>query len=211
MKRLLFSLLAVFGLMLAMGSRASADSISFDLNTDETLGSPPAGTTQVTIDRISNTSATVTFTNLDPSDALYNFHNVFFNVSGPSAIGTCTQSVSCSSITGTGAGNGPYYFVSNQSGGFGAMTYNVDDTGTAATSVTIDLTATGSNSWTSAGGVLTPNSSGYDASTELYTQSGYQDAGKFTGVTPEPSSMLLLGSGLLALGLALRRKLPAAA
>jgi hypothetical protein len=196
-ERTLPTLLAILGLTLAVSSPALADA-TFYLNTDETAGSPPANTIEVDLSLISSTSAAVTVTNLDPSDISYDLHNVFLNVSGLSMLGACTQLESCSAITGTGTGNGPYYYVSNQSGGFGVMTYNIDDTGTAATSITVDLTASGGNSWTSANSVLTPNSAGYEASVELLTQSGYQAAGSLSSV-PEPSAMLLLGAGLLAL------------
>jgi hypothetical protein len=206
-----FILVAVWGLMLLLSSPAFADTITFYLNTDETPGKPPANTIEVQVTLTSsgpNNNVTITFTNLDPSNSSYDFHNVFFNVNGSSEIGSCTQSSFCSSITGTGSGNGPYYYVSNQSGGYGAMTYNVDDTGTAATSVTIDLTATDGNSWASARNVLTPDGSGYEASVELLTQSGYQAAGSYAA--PEPPGMFLLAAGLLAVGLvvAFRDKLP---
>jgi hypothetical protein len=198
MKRLLLSLLAILVLTLAVGTPAFADSIIFFLNTDETPGQPPANTIEVEVTLTNSTTAVVDFSNQDPSDTSYDLHNVFLNVNGNSEIGSCTPSNNCSSITGTGTGNGPYYYVASQSGGFGTMTYNVDDTGTAATSVTVNLTATGSTTWTSASNVLTPDSSGYEASVELLTQSGYQAAGSYT---PEPSGTLLLGAGLLALGL----------
>jgi hypothetical protein len=146
-------------------------------------------------------TATVTFTNTDTSNSSYNLHNVFLNVSRLSERGACTQLQNCGAVTGTGTGNGPYYFVSNQSGGFGTMTYNVDDTGTPATSVSVDLTATGGNSWASSIDVLTPNAAGYDASVDLVTQSGLQAAGTLVISTPEPSGMLLPFAGLLALGL----------
>ena len=196
------SLLAILGLMLAGGSPAFADTIMFYLNTDETPGIPPANTIRVEITLTStgpDNNATVEVINLDPSVTSYDIHNAFLNVNGSSEIGACTQSVACSYITGTGTGNGPYYYVSNQSGGFGVMTYNIDDTGTAATSVTVYLTATGGNSWASASNVLAPDFSGYEASVDLLTQSGYQAAGTLTAA--EPSGTLLLGGGLLALGL----------
>jgi len=207
MKRPLLNVVAILGLTMAAGSTAFAGTI-FYLNVDETPGSPPANTIKVDVELTStgpDNTATVTFTNLDPSNDLYDFHNVFLNVNGASAIGTstlntCTAINTCGFITGTGAGNGSYYYVANQSGGFGAMTYNVDDTGTAATSVTVDLVATGGNSWTSSNNVLTPDASGYDASVELLTQSGFQAAGAISAV-PEPSGSLLLGAGLLAMGL----------
>jgi len=144
---------------------------------------------------------------------LYNIHNFFLNVSGTSAIGNsngnCVSGQGCTdgAITGTPSGQS-FYFVSNQGGGYGSMTYNVVDTasGNAATSITVYLIATGNTTWANAADVLTPDASGWEASVELHTQSGYQAAGKYSAA--EPPDMLLMGAGLLALGLlpAFKRK-----
>lgn len=201
MKPIRSSLVVILGLTLAVGSSAFASTITFYLNTDETPGQPPANTIEVQVNVTSVDAATVTVTNLS-SNSSYNIANFFLNVNGSSEIGNCTSGVGCATyITGTGTGNGPYYYVSNQGGGYGAMTYNVVDTGKAATSITVDLTAIDGNSWANAYEVLTANTfgTGYSASVDLGTQSGYQAAGK--DAAPEPPGMLLLGVGLLALGL----------
>ena len=207
MKILGWSRFTILALTLAVGSSAFADTITFYLNTDETPGKPPANTIQVQVNVTSPDAATVTVTNLDPSNDLYNIHNFFLNVSGSSAIGSCVSGQGCTggAITSTPSGQS-FYYVSNQGGGYGSMTYNVVDTSAgAATSITVDLTATGGNSWANAADVLTPDNSGWEASVELYTQSGYQAAGHYA---PEPPDMLLMGAGLLALGLlpAFKRK-----
>jgi hypothetical protein len=207
MKILGWSRFTILALTLAVGSSAFADTITFYLNTDETLGKPPANTIEVQVNVTSPDAATVTVTNLDPSNNLYNIHNFFLNVSGSSAIGNCVSGQGCTdgAITSTPSGQS-FYFVSNQGGGYGSMTYNVvDTTAGAANSITVDLTATGGNSWANAADVLSPDNSGWEASVELYTQSGYQAAGHYA---PEPPDMLLMGAGLLALGLlpAFKRK-----
>jgi hypothetical protein len=207
MKTLGWSRFTILALTLAVGSSAFADTITFYLNTDETLGKPLANTIEVQVNVTSPDAATVTVTNLDPSNNLYNIHNFFLNVSGSSAIGNCVSGQGCTdgAITSTPSGQS-FYFVSNQGGGYGSMTYNVvDTTAGAANSITVDLTATGGNSWANAADVLSPDSSGWEASVELYTQSGYQAAGHYA---PEPPDMLLMGAGLLALGLlpAFKRK-----
>jgi hypothetical protein len=208
MKILGWSQFTILALTLAVGSSAFASTISFYLNTDETPGQPPANTIEVQVNVTSPDAATVTVTNLDPSNDLYNIHNFFLNVSGSSAIGSCVSGQGCTdgAITSTPSGQS-FYYVSNQGGGYGSMTYNVvDTTAGAATSVTVDLTATNGNSWANAADVLKPDGSGWEASVELYTQSGYQAAGNDTA--PEPPDMLLMSAGLLALGLlpAFKRK-----
>ena len=95
MKKLIFSVLAVLGLLLAVGSPARADSItSFDLTVDEHGDTtPPADAALVTIDLSSPTIATVTFDAETVGSTLFTLDNVFLNVDGDftaTATGTST-------------------------------------------------------------------------------------------------------------------------
>jgi hypothetical protein len=231
MKKLLFSVLAVFGLMLAMGSSAFADPISFNLTYYETGSAVPiADQVTVTVTTTTGsagdwTGATVTFTPAAGSSLTSIDTPTYINVDPTGGTITC----SAPSVGGcTAAGGGNYMGV--MSFGTGAVE--------GKSSVTMTL-STSSGDWASAASVLTPtcpsnNSApscvnGYDDGSENDSSKGYnptyfsqgneaeveggtQITGYYTAV-PEPSGMLLLGSGLLALGLlaAFKDKLPMAA
>lgn len=235
-QRLRFPVLAILGLMLAMGSSAFATtSITFFLTVDEHGDStPPADAVLVTVALNSSTSATVTFTSGSACStcvAGYYMDDVFFNVSGDFTVGT---------ITGT---DPSYTATANQSlDSYGAVSEEVTpNDGDPSTSIVIPLTAVGGNSWGSPGAVLTstcpsndsiptcaggygvPNpdstsgynagyySKGFDAFGKIGTSStsGSDDDKDLAGYvsTPEPTSVLLLGSAVLLVAGAFRRKL----
>jgi hypothetical protein len=224
MKKLIFSVLAVLGLLLAVGSPARADSItSFDLTVDEHGdATPPADAALVTIDLSSPTIATVTFDAETVGSTLFTLDNVFLNVDGDFT----------ATATGTSTPTQGYTATMDQSlDSYGTMSLEVTPNGGHDSSeIVVTLTAVGGNSWgTSAANVLTPtcpsNGSvptcvgGYDVPSPdggggynagQYSQ-GFEADAKVIGdadvdlagyyATPESSTLLMLGAGLLALGL----------
>lgn len=210
MKRLLFALIAVFGLTLAMGSSAFAQTIDFYLNTAESGGpaSPPAGTIEAIIDLTSPTTAIVTFENVSGNSS-YQISNVFLNVNGTVKIGSCGTGTTtdCGAVTGTGltgAGYNTFLNTSSNNYDWGPFNNEVETNGGNATSISFTLTDT-SGTWTSPSNVITLTSGGVDASVDLVKQSGTQRAGEYT--VPEPGTLTLLGTGLLGIAGLLRRKL----
>lgn len=212
-RRLLF-ILGILGLTLAMASPAFGDSIvTFYLNTDEagcgTGGNPACGPTnviQVTVDLISSGAnkgdALVTFSDT----AGYVIANAFFNTNGANSISEVTS--------------GYTVHTDQATDGFGPMTYNLSG-GTNQTSMSFLLTPINGNVWSTASQVMQATcpggtscgylvtgggynsgaySQGFDAAVALTTQSGQQLA----GYVPEPASLVLLVSGLLALAVARR-------
>jgi hypothetical protein len=211
MHRLFFPVLAIFGLMLAMGSSARADNITFYLTTHECNAPGPCAT-------ISNAAAvSVVVTTTTGSAGDWTGATVEFfgptspsgNVPGPVDIlvngtATCTTTDGGPACTAGGSGGG-------NDGGFGGTFSFGTGAGTPAT-ITDTLTATGSNFWTSAATVL-KDSTGYGPQYShgfmaFDNAAGTQFAGYYTSASvPEPTSVLLFGSVVLLVGGVLRRKL----
>jgi hypothetical protein len=219
MHRFRFSILAACGLMLGLGSYAFGDSFYLTIPEDgshcvanEGAGAcAPADTVSVDVEEVTGmtpgtSTATVTFTGLTVGTTPYMMYSVLFNVSGTFNITEDSVTVGGVTTNTTEPGDGGTSL--DQYGSF-----NVALTTHDATEVVFDLDE---GSWTSAGGVLmattgystTYYSQGFDAAAQVITTNmgTHMDTAGFYGSTPEPTSMVLLGSILLAVGIATRRK-----
>jgi PEP-CTERM motif len=184
---------AVMG-ALTIAAQARADVIDFFLNQPELVNGtvpptiPDTSAVEVTVNELSPTSATVTFTAPGSSDI---DTPALINVNG-SANATVT-------LAGGVVENG-------NEDGFG--TFSFETSAVKANSFTFDLTATNGNSFADAAAVLTPTTNfnsafghGFEAATAA------QDAGVFTPTpVPEPSSLALFGAALAGLAVFYRRR-----
>lgn len=170
----------------------------------------------VTVDRTSSTTATITFTSNTVNGNIYLMGD---DGSGAAAVNLNATSFSVSNITGTNAGTGftvgPLTQSSGSMDGFGNFNLAIDDfDGFTHSADTISFTVTDtSGTWASAASVLIANASGYDAATHTFVTSSPANAanGAITtgfaaekgGTTPvpEPNSLASMGFGLAALGL----------
>lgn len=199
--------LAVLGFLLSVGTSTRADEVtSFYLTlpdqTSTPIGNVPADSALVTVDlATSGKSATITFT----GENGYNVSEAFLNVNGAYTYGSNTCNGTCIN-----------YNQAESLDGYGAFDGEVQSPEPSSTiSVVVNLT---SGTWANALSVLTLTTNGVtgddeDAAATLTKSStggiyagGYnEDLGG--SYAPEPSSMLLFGSGLLALGAIFRKKL----
>lgn len=202
-------------LLLVCPTAVLADTFSSTLDTGNSAISGftgPFGT--VSVDLTSSTTALITFTSLTNSGNIY-----LFGDGGSVDVNINATSSTISGITGSNAGTGftsggPFTAAgSGNVDGFGVFNQTIDTfDGFTHSSDTISFTVTdNSGTWASASNVLTPNSDGFDAAAHIFVTSSPANAANGAIVTgfaaesggpvtaPEPSSVFLLGAGLLAL------------
>jgi PEP-CTERM motif len=190
---------------------ASADSIGFDIAVPNAALVPfPSPYAHVDVNRTSTTTATITFTGLTTGGFTYffgaanaidvNVNAATFTVGVPS-VGTLD--------TTPGSGNVSAF------GNFNVTIDNSDGFDDRFSTVNFGLTAT-SGTWASASDVLLANSDGFRAAAHIFVTAascgneacitGFAGDGGLTP-TPEPATLLLVGSSLLGLGFTGRKRL----
>jgi hypothetical protein len=220
-----FTTIAV-GLALALAlsvGNAMADSITYSIdNPNPALAgfTGPYGTVDVSL--TSSTAATITFTSLTTNGVTFLMGTssaVGVNVAGTYSVGTITPTFLSSAFNGTfsngGAGN---------MDGFGFFNLTISDScgyPCSASKVEFALNATGSTIWANAASVLTPNSQGafvvmHGVACNPCTveagalATGFAANGGAVNSAPEPTSISLLGAGLLGISIWKRRKIACA-
>ena len=217
-KALLFSVLAPVALALTFGAGgASADSVTYTLS-GSNLNAPftgPYGT--VTVNRTSTTAATITFDSLSNGTYLYLFGGndaVGANVSGTFSLGAITGT----GLTANGFTPGPYSNGgSGSENGFGTFSQIIssfDGFTHSSTEISFGVAATGTNTWATAGSVLTANAQGIAAAAHIFACTIPCTAANGAATTgyaavPIPAAVWLFGSGLIGLIGIARRKLAA--
>lgn len=190
--------MAAVAAALTMGTQARADTINFFLSTAEGSGTttPSGGGTtaptpwvEVTVDELTTTTASVEFS---------------FGSNVPAPVGiNVSGAYEVTSITNSGTGNGatlPCTDPGTCSGGntSHAGSFNFETSAVTSSTITIDITATGGNTWADAAAVLTANTDGWEAADNMAGTP--QDLGYYSA-TPLPAALPLFFTGLGGLGL----------
>jgi len=219
---------AVLALLLSFAPPpASADTFSYTLSVPNTAISSDTGPyATVTVNRSSSTTATVTFNSLTNGGFIY-----LMGDGSSAGVNVNASSFSLTGVSGTnslGLGFTPGPFtVANPPGtsnvdGFGLFNGVVNSfDGFTHTSTQISFTLTDlSGTWASAAAVLAANAKGALAEVHVFacanspfpctsitgaTNTGYAANGGAT--VPEPSTLTLLGPGLVGVGVLLRKRL----
>jgi hypothetical protein len=195
-------------------------------STDITIGVPNAALSGFTgpyanlhVDLTSSTTADITFTSLTNGGFIYLMGDggtADLNVNGTYILGPVTESNSTGGFTPSYKSNTPGNLSS-----FGAFSLSLNTDGgftQAATTISFTLTDTGVP-WSTAAGVLTPNSDGYMAGVHAFAcaepgcsttsqaaVSGFAVNGDpLPARIPEPETLVLLGSALAGFGVVRRR------
>ena len=218
---------AVFLLLAIAALPASADTAFSTIGNANTAIAGFAGPyATVEIDLTSSTTATITFT----SDVKNGF--IFLMGDGGSvALNVNATTFTATNITGSNSGTGftpgPYSVASaGNEDGFGSFNLKINSFDWFThSSDTISFTLTNtSGTWASATDVLIANADGFDAAIHAFvttfpanaangaiaTGFAAETAGSFESTPPpgtEPSSLAILGSGLVGLGSLVRRRL----
>jgi PEP-CTERM motif len=213
-------------LALGLSPSARADTIIY------TIGIPNSGISgytgpyaTLTVTRMSTTMATITFASGNNGTDIFLMGDsgaVALNVNATSVTESPTPPTESNSGTGftpNGVAATYNFAAGQQEDGFGKFNLtvnNFDGFTYTASSISFTITGGAGTNWTTAAQVLLANAVGNVAAIHVYvcadpcTQSngalatGYAGNG---GVVPEPSSFMLFGFGLLALGFVMRRQL----
>lgn len=212
------SLLAVAFLILTVGAlRVSADITTFTINAPNSgLATDVGPYATVKIDLSSSgTTATVTVDSLTNGGYLYLIGAnaaVDLNVNGSYTLGAVTETNTVSGFTPSFKQNSP----GSTADGFGKFTLSIDNNdgfGDSATEIIITLTKA-SGTWSSATNVLIPNDKNNSVALDLFgcstpctsTETSPPQPQGFATVSPEPTSILLFGTGLLTFAGVIRRR-----
>jgi hypothetical protein len=227
--RTIMAFFAVGFFLVTVGAfRVSADVATITINTSSGLSGDIGPYATVTITLITSTTANVEFDSLSNGGNLYlmggtSAADLNVNATSFSVVGTVTEANTQTGFSPTWGSND--LFSTSSVDGFGTFNLNVnnsDGPGDSATKISFTL-KDNSGSWSSAANVVILNGvGGYLAAAKIFPclnnpplhpcsssstigTPGFA-AGNVVTPTPEPASMLLFGSGLLAIGTMVRRR-----